>query len=35
LPSNFVSKSFFNEILNINGVENTIWEGDFKKICLY
>ncbi|SDZ03905.1 putative Mg2+ transporter-C (MgtC) family protein [Proteiniborus ethanoligenes] len=31
LPSKFLSRSFFDEILSVNGVENAIWEGDLEK----
>lgn len=31
LPSKPIYKSFFKEILNIQGVESVIWEGDIKK----
>jgi len=34
LPSNFVSKSFFSEISNVNGVENVIWDGALEKAYL-
>jgi len=31
LPSKFSNESFFDEVLQVFGVENAIWEGDSKK----
>lgn len=31
LPPKLMNESFFDEILNVNGVENAIWQGDLEK----
>jgi len=33
LPSKPISQSFFSEILNVNGVEHAIWEGNLETTC--
>lgn len=34
LPSKFTNGSFFDEILNVNGVESAIWKGELGEAFL-
>ncbi len=34
LPPKLIGESFFDEILNVHGVENAIWKGDLEKVFL-
>ncbi|ABR47193.1 MgtC/SapB transporter [Alkaliphilus metalliredigens QYMF] len=35
LPSKFINERFFDEILDVPGVDNVIWEGDLEEAFLY